>query len=223
MERKGASVSRQLVWGGLVVATLIGMMAAGLWIWQPGRFRQGASEERPLEGLRAFGAVPAFSLLERNRRRIDLRDLIGKVWITNFFYTHCPDTCPIQSAQMRELQAEFKNERELRLVSITVDPERDTAEVLSSYADRFGADPEVWFFLTGEAQAIHRLAQEGFRLGAAEIPHEKREASGATHTHSPRFVLIDRKAEIRGYYAGTDGEAMARLRRDVRILLRGAR
>lgn len=148
-----------------------------------------------------------------------LADLKGKIWIANFIYTNCPDTCPIQSAQMRELQNEFGHEEHLRLVSITVDPKRDIPKVLSEYANRFGANPERWFLLTGEKEAIYRLAQEGFLLGAAEIPHEKRPPSGATHTHSPRFVLIDRKAQIRGYYTSTDAEAMVRLRRDLKILL----
>lgn len=121
---------------------------------------------------------------------------------------------------MKELQAEFMNEKDLRLVSITVDPNRDSAEVLSEYANRFGADPKRWFFLTGEKEAIYRLAQQGFHLGAAEIPHERGDASKATHTHSPRFVLVDRKAQIRGYYPGTDVEAVARLRHDLKILLR---
>jgi protein SCO1/2 len=163
--------------------------------------------------------VPDFSLIERSGRQIELSDLRGKVWIANFIYTHCPDTCPIQSAQMKELQDEFINEKDLRLVSITVDPERDSTAVLSKYASRFGADPERWLFLTGEKKSIHRLAQEGFLLGAAEIPSAKRPASGATHTHSPRFVLIDPKAQIRGYYTSTDAEAMRRLRRDLKILL----
>lgn len=121
---------------------------------------------------------------------------------------------------MKQLQDEFMNEKDLRLVSITVDPKQDTPKVLSEYARRFGADPEHWLFLTGEKEAIYRLAQEGFRLGAAEIPHDKRPESGATHTHSPRFVLIDRKVQIRGYYASTDAEAMVRLRRDLRTLLK---
>jgi len=139
----------------------------------------------------------------------------------NFIYTLCPDSCPIQSAQMKELQAEFHGEKNLRLVSITVDPRRDSAKVLYEYANRFQADPQRWFFLTGEQDAIYRLAQEGFRLGAAEIPLEKRDGSGATHAHSPRFVLVDGKAQIRGYYPGTDREAIGRLRRDLRVLLRG--
>jgi len=183
------------------------------------RLRHGGWGERHLEGLETFGEVPDFSLIERSRRAVALSDLKGKVWVANFIYTNCPDTCPVQSAQMKELQNDFIHERDLRLVSITVDPERDTPDVLSEYATRFAADPQRWLFLTGEQERIYRLAQDAFRLGAAEIPYGKRPSSGATHTHSPRFVVVDRKGRIRGYYISTDGEAMARLRRDLRTLL----
>jgi protein SCO1/2 len=211
-------IRRQLLWGALLVF-ISGVIGIGVWSWQERRPRQGTSEKIPLEGLKVFGAVPAFSLIERGGRPVTLADLKGKIWIANFIYTNCPDTCPIQTAQMKELQDQFVGEKDLRLVSITVDPKRDTPKVLSEYANRFGANPQRWFFLTGEKEAIYRFAQEGFLLGAAEIPDEKRPPSGATHTHSPRFVLVDWKAQIRGYYTSTDAEAMVRLRRDLKTLL----
>jgi protein SCO1/2 len=202
----------------LVLAVLSGI---ALWNWQASLQRQGGGEERPLEGLQIFGAVPEFSFIERDGRRVTLAELKGKVWLVNFIYTNCPDTCPIQSAQMREIQEDFKKEKDLRLVSITVDPERDTPKLLTEYANRFSADPARWFFLTGKKETIYKFAQEGFHLGAVEIPHEKKPESGATHTHSPRFVLVDRDAQIRGYYVSTDAEAIKRLRRDLKVLLGG--
>ena len=200
----------------LVLSVLVGSV---FWKWQTDRQRQGDGDERPLEGLQIFGAVPKFSFAETNGRRVTLADLKGKEWIVKLIYTSCPDTCPVQSAQMRQIQEDFQNDKDLRLVSITVDPERDTPQVLSQYAKRFSADPARWFFLTGEKETIYKFAQDGFRLGAVEIPHEKRPESGATHTHSPRFVIVDRAAQIRGYYVSTDVEAMKRLRRDLKILL----
>lgn len=212
---------RKLVFLAFAVLVLAVFLGVSFLKWQTSRQRGGGWEEKPLEGLKDFGAVPQFSLTERNGRPITLSDLKGKVWIVNFIYTNCPDTCPIQSAQMKQLQDELRDEKDLRLVSITVDPDRDTPTVLTKYADRFEADSSRWLFLTGQKKEIHELAQKGFQLGAAEIPHDKRPASGATHTHSPRFVIIDREARIRGYYVSTDAEAMKRLRRDIKILLRG--
>ncbi|MBI3080708.1 MAG: SCO family protein [candidate division NC10 bacterium] len=183
--------------------------------------------------MKNFGTVPDFSLIERSGKRVTLADLRGKVWIANFIYTHCPDTCPLQSAQMAQLQQEIGAERDLRLVSISIDPERDTPKVLSEYAARFGADPQRWLFLTGEKKAIYRLAQEGFRLSVVDPEEGVRSwlfgvapvmahhgQVGKTFLHSSRFVLMDRQARIRGYYQFNEDEAMGRLVNDVKTLLR---
>ena len=152
----------------LLLAALAGILGTAVWTWQGSRPGRGGGEDRPLEGLRIFGTVPDFSLIQRDGRQVTLADLRGKVWIANFIYTHCTDTCPLQSAQMARLQEELKTEPDFRLVSITVDPEQDTPETLSEYATRFGADRERWLFLTGNKRAIYALAVEGFRLSVAD-------------------------------------------------------
>ncbi len=178
---------RQGLGTGLLAVALAGIVGAGLWTWQAWRPTQRDREDRPLEGLKIFGAVPDFSLIREDGRRVTLADLRGKVWIANFIYTHCTDTCPLQSARMAGLQDGLKAEADLRLVSITVDPEVDTPEVLSEYASRFGADRERWFFLTGEQRAIYALAEEGFHLRAADPgqsaqPSDKGAPAGAGST-----------------------------------------
>lgn len=151
---------------------LAGILGTAMWIWQDLRFERWNRGDRGLEGLQVFGTLPDFSLIERSGRHVALADLRGKVWIANFIYTHCTDTCPLQSARMAKLQDDFVGERDLRFVSITVDPMRDTPKVLGEYATRFGADPDRWLFLTGEKQAIYALAQQGFYLNveAPEVP-----------------------------------------------------
>lgn len=153
---------------GLLVLVLAGILGTAVWIWQDLRFELWSRGERDLEGLQVFGTLPDFSFIERSGRAVTLVDLLGKVWIANFIYTHCTDTCPLQSARLAALQDDFAGERDLRLVSITVDPARDTAKVLAKYAARFGADPDRWLFLTGEKQAIYALAQQGFYLSVEE-------------------------------------------------------
>jgi protein SCO1/2 len=120
-------------------------------------------------------------------------------------------------------------------VSITVDPERDTPEVLARYAQRYEADPERWLFLTGSKRAIYNLAADGFKLTVVD-PDDPKQTSGmlpflgprpafATHgskglvIHSSRFVLVDRHARIRAYHQPTDQESLERLPRNLRALL----
>jgi protein SCO1 len=163
--------------------------------------------------------VPEFSLIERSGKPITLADLRGAIWIADFIYTTCTDTCPLQSAEMARLQEQWKDKAGLKLVSFTVDPEKDTIQVLSSYADRYKADSQRWLFLTGAKGEITRLVQEGFRLSA--IPAVNDGNADSVILHSPRFVLIDKQAQIRGYYDSRDSQAIDRLKADVATLTKG--
>ncbi len=231
---------RFMLWGvlalvvgaGLVARPFLGGRVAHVVGW-----RSGSDSSRGLLGtLGEYGEVPDFSLTERSGRRITQADLLGRVWIANFIYTQCKETCPLQSARIARLQGEFAGEEGLRLLSITVDPEHDTPAVLARYAERYGADPVRWLFLTGEKRAIYHLASESFHLGVVD-PDDRAQAEGllglvgpqpafATHgskglvIHSSRFVLVDRRGRIRAYHLPDDEQSLARLRQNVRILLR---
>jgi cytochrome oxidase Cu insertion factor (SCO1/SenC/PrrC family) len=199
------------------VAALGVMAGTFLWLKLAPPPRTVNSSATSLEGLNGYGTVPQFSLLERTGKSSTLADLRGNVWIADFIYTTCTDTCPMQSAVMAQLQERFRSEAELRLVSFSVDPERDTPEVLGRYADRFKANPARWLFLTGKKEEITSLVQEGFRLSAAAFVEAPSQES--TILHSPRFVLVDRNSQIRGYYDSRDKAALERLQRDVGFLL----
>ncbi len=157
----GGRVKARLIILGVLSAVLALTAALALWMIQGARVGGGGADERPLEGLKVFGTVPPFSLIEQSGKPVTREDLTGKVWIANFFYTHCPATCPLQTANMARLQRDLTDVQDLRLVSVTIDPERDTPAVLSEYADRYGADPARWLLLTGEKEAIYRLARSG--------------------------------------------------------------
>jgi protein SCO1/2 len=218
-------ILRRVLWGLLAVACAA-IVVAAIWQWRP-RAISGTNSERLLEGLKDYGAVPDFTFTERSGRKISLAYLKGKVWVAQFFYTHCTDICPLTVPQMGLLHLEYLNDPEfrsaVRFVSITVDPERDTPQVLRKYAEHFSADPDLWLFLTGDKAATVRLAQQGFKLGIGEEanPPEVAKQTGEEKElfHSNRLILIDRKAQIRGYYSGIDAEDMVRLRRDLKTLL----
>lgn len=219
-------ILRKVLWGFLAVL-LVAFVGIAVWTWQARGSRQGGWDEQRLEGLKIYGTVPDFTFIERSVRKISLADLKGKVWVAQFFYTHCTDICPLTVPQMGLLHLQYLNDPDfrsaVRFVSITVDPERDTPEVLSKFAEHFSADPDLWLFLTGDKATIVRLAQQGFKLGIGEQenPPEVTKKTGEEKElfHSNRLILVDRKAQIRGYYSGIDVEAMVRLRRDLKTLL----
>jgi protein SCO1 len=193
----------------------------GTFFWLKFAPRPGLTgwDAKPLEGLQRYGSVPQFLLVERSGKATTLADLRGSIWIADFIYTTCQDTCPMQTAEMAQLQEQWKDRAGLKLVSFSVDPEKDTTEVLSRYANRYKADAQRWLFLTGAKEEISRLVQEGFRLSAVALSSDGNKDS--VIMHSPRFVLIDKHGEIRGYYDSRDPQAMQRLKKDAASLMNG--
>lgn len=233
-DRPWECVGRGLVWG-LLILVLTAVIAAGLWSsLQQGSRGQAGSTGRASHPP-VYGTVPEFSLEERSGRPFQLSDLRGNIWIASFIFTNCTEACPLITAKMAALQTDLQGVSLVRLVSITLDPERDTVAVLTRYAERFGADPRRWLFLTGEKPSIDRLVQEGFHLSVSGPPRQSTQLSHtpldsalahADHgeaidlVHSTRLVLIDGRARIRGYYDASDDEALLRLRQHVQPLLR---
>ncbi len=166
-----------------------------------------------------YGAVPSFSLTERSGRTVTLGDLKGDVWIGDFIYTTCPGPCPLMTSRMEQLQHELHGQSKVRLVSVSVDPKTDTPAVLSRYATSFGADPNQWLFLTGSRAAIRSLARDGLHLTLEVDPNAKTASGQQPIVHSTRFVLVDGRGHLRGYYDSTDNDSMRQLVQDVNRLL----
>jgi protein SCO1/2 len=209
----------RFVFLGLAVVGLGIVLGTALWLRLAPHAQFGRSPSASADGLTPYGTVPDFSLTERNGNTVSLTQLRGKIWIADFIYTICTDTCPLQTAMMAKLQDEYASNPDIQLVSFTVDPERDTPQVLTNYAAKYQADPKRWYFLTGRRDRMFRLVQEGFHLALATVTNDV-EPPGAI-PHSPRFVLIDKAARIRGYYDSRDSQALIRLKNDVDNLTKG--
>jgi len=146
--------------------------------------------------------APAFQMTERLGKPVALDDLKGKVWVASFVFTRCSGPCPQVSATMARLQKELnlKEIGDLRLVTFTVDPDRDTPNDLKEYANRYQADPEKWLFLTGlPEEELHKLLKEGFKVSAQRSSSLK---AGEEFDHSSRLAVVDKKGVIRGYFDG---------------------
>lgn len=163
--------------------------------------------------LQKYWAAPDFTLTERSGQTLKLADLVGKIWVADFFYTTCPGPCPMLSSRLSDVQKELGSEPDLRLVSISIDPEKDTPDVLKLYAERFKAS-DRWLFLTGEKAVIYDLVRDGFKLPLADAV-----SPGEQITHSTRLILIDRTGTVRGFYEATDETGVRDLIRDIRKLL----
>jgi protein SCO1/2 len=212
------SKNQLLMLGALVVGLGI-VLGTALWLKLGPRPQFVTNDGEQRDRLMQYGAVPDFFLTERSGENVSLAQLRGKIWIADFIYTSCTDTCPLQTGMMARLQEEYSAKPNVQLVSVTVDPERDTPQTLSLYAARHHADAKRWFFLTGQRDRIIRLIRDGFHLSVAALPNGT-ESTGMI-PHSPRFVLIDKDARIRGYYDSRELEAFVRLKNDLETLLKG--
>jgi protein SCO1/2 len=149
----------------------------------------------------------SFALTERSGRLVKSEELLGEPYVVCFFFSTCPGTCKRQSSEMRLLQSKFKG-KPLKLVSISVDPEVDTPEVLTEYANNFNADKDRWLFLTGKMDDIIKVGTEMFFLPGIE-----------KRGHPDRFCLVDAKGELVGSYVWLDPEQRDQLIAHVEELL----
>lgn len=185
-------VRRILLWGLLL---LVLMVVAGVALVD--RWAMPENRTPVTEPLPDFGAVPDFRLTDTDGRTVTRRDLLGAPWIADFIFTRCAGTCPVMSLKMQTLDGDLPPE--IDLVSVTVDPEHDTPDVLVDYAERFEAS-DRWHFLTGTPEDVVSLSRDGFHLGVDLSPPPDQVNPDEPIVHSTRFVLVDAQGHIRGYY-----------------------
>jgi len=181
--------------------------------------------QRRAPALPDLGELPAFALTDHRGRAFARDDLRGKVWVADFVFTSCSDACPRLTQRMRSLQDRLDPHGGVRLLSITVDPERDTPEKLREYARTYGARDDQWLFLTGPLTEVERTVVKGFKIAMAKVPpardaqqsEDELRAEAIDILHGDRLVLVDARARLRGYYVADDA-GLATLLRDARAL-----
>lgn len=175
----------------------------------------GACAKRSTEPPPIIGELPEFLLLDQHGNERNVESLRGEPLIASFIFTRCVTACPLLTSQMLNLQNRLGDLKEkVKMLSITVDPEYDTPEVLAAYAKERGADYR-WIYLTGPLADVRIAIERGFRVRAGDrVPLG---ADGFDILHATHLVLLDEEARIRGYYR-SDGEGLEELERDIRAL-----
>ncbi len=209
----------------LVLIALLGVLVGISVIWTGGLNRFIPPSAAALDD---YGPAPSFRLTDQLGRPITSEELTGKVVLVDFIYTSCTDICPLLSEQMRTVQERLGAANLLgsraQLISFTVDPARDSPEVLRAYAERYRADPQAWRFVTGPESYVMAVIVNGFHIGVQTTPPnalpigDTASPDGSYEVlHSGRLVLIDRAGRIRAYY-DTRGLDIDRVVRDIRAL-----
>jgi protein SCO1 len=184
---------------GLALATSTLLLAFLL-----AKLKSHTASDRPLP---VIGQIADFTLTNQNGRVVSLADLRGHVWVADIIFTRCAGPCPRMTRQMKELQDALPPWSMAKLVTLTTDADFDAPPVLKAYAERFQADTNRWLFLTGAKQAIAKLAIDSLKLTAIEKKPEERESDQDLFVHSTIFVVVDKRARLRGVFE-TTGEGI---------------
>ena len=176
--------------------------------------------------LPVLANLPQFRLVDQDNRPFSRDDMLGKVWVADFVFTSCADACPRLQNKMKRIQDRLLPPEQggsIALLSISVDPERDTPEKLRDYAQAFGARKAMWLYLTGPQKEVERTVVQGFHTAMAKLPVPGKDPhlEAFDIMHGERLVLVDRQGRIRGFYDADDQDALLRDARSLTASGRG--
>ena len=168
--------------------------------------------------------VPAFSLTNEFGKPFGSKELKGRFYVASFMFTSCPTTCPGLAERLKKVQKRVRGlGQKIAILSISVDPDWDTPEVLNKYARKHKANPYIWSFLTGERNELKDLLVNGFKvpMGDKEAVQGSvglEEVTLMDIVHTEKLVLVDDEGNARGYYS-TDRDGMNKMMIDIGLLV----
>lgn len=166
-----------------------------------------------LQHKKKFHKIAPFSLTNQNGLTVTEKDYMNKIYVADFFFTTCPSICPKMTENMGLIQENIKTDNQVLLLSFSVTPEIDSVQQLKRYAIQKGVIDSKWNLLTGDKKEIYELARKSYLA-------VKSNGDGGEHDmiHTENFILVDPEKRIRGFYDGTDTNAMDELLSDIKVL-----
>lgn len=159
-----------------------------------------------------YHTLPEFALADQDGRKVTLKSLDDKIFVVDFFYSHCSGVCNLMKGNVGLLLKEYAKNPMVSFATITVDPSRDTVAVLKKYSRKLNAYAPKWLFLTGDTSTIYKLARNGFLVNAVQNSPED-------FIYSDKLILIDEQKRIRGYYTGGSTDEVLRLNDEIKVLI----
>jgi protein SCO1/2 len=160
-----------------------------------------------------YQTIPPFKFINQYGDSISDKNLNGKIYVADFFFTSCPSICPIMQRNMLNVYNAFKNTNDVKILSYTIDPKYDSVKVLKKYADKLGVTGNTWWFLQGKKDETYQIAEKNYLVAVSK---DSTVAGG--YVHQGYFVLIDKQKRVRGSYDGTDQKQVAQLIDDIKTL-----
>ena len=160
-----------------------------------------------------YHTIADFSFINQNGKTITQKDYAGKIYVADFFFTTCPSICPKMTANLETVQQAVKNNPKVMLLSHTVTPEIDSVPELKAYAIKHHVIDSKWNLVTGDKKDIYTMARKSYLAVKLGKPNELYDM-----VHTENLVLVDAQRRVRGFYDGTDPEAIQRLISDIAFL-----
>ena len=160
-----------------------------------------------------YQTIPAFKYVNQYGDSTGSKNLDGKIYVADFFFTSCPSICPIMQRNMLNIYNAYKDNADFKIISFTIDPKHDSVPVLKNYADKLGVTGNSWWFLRGNRDSVYRIASNSYLVGVSQ---DSTAAGG--YVHQGYFVLIDKQKRVRGSYDGTDMKQVSQLIDDIKTL-----
>jgi len=167
------------------------------------------------QGDTLYHKIPDFKFLNQDSLWISEKDMAGKIYVADFFFTTCPTICPKMKTQLLRIYDKFAEEDRVRILSHTIDPEYDGVRVLKEYAKKLNINSPRWNLVTGKKSDIYRLGEKSYMVTAQEDANEE-----GGFVHSGAFILVDKNRHVRGIYDGTKEEDVNHLIEDMTLLLK---
>ena len=167
------------------------------------------------QGDTLYHKIPPFKFLNQDSLWVSEKEMAGKIYVADFFFTTCPTICPKMKTQLLRIYDKFAEEDRVRILSHSIDPEFDDVHVLKAYAEKLNITTPRWNLLTGKKSDIYRLGEKSYLVTAQE---DSTEAGG--FVHSGAFILVDKNRHVRGIYDGTKEEDVNHLIEDMSLLLK---
>jgi protein SCO1/2 len=167
------------------------------------------------QGDTLYHKIPDFKFLNQDSLWVSQKDMAGKIYVADFFFTTCPTICPTMKTQLLRIFDKFAEDDRVRILSHTIDPEYDGVRVQKDYAKKLNITSPRWNLVTGKKSDIYRLGEKSYMVTAQEDANEE-----GGFVHSGAFILVDQNRHVRGIYDGTKEEDVNHLIEDMTLLLK---
>jgi len=167
--------------------------------------------------LEPIGRLLPFSFINQDGKTVTEKDVAGKVFVAEYFFTTCKNICPVMNGNMKTVHDRFKNEKDFLILSHTSDPGTDSAATLKKYAQTLGADTEKWIFLTGRKDSLYKQARYSYKI---DDPNSNLIDIKQDFIHSQLFALVDKKGVVRNIYDGYLPSEVDKMMKEIEVLLK---